>query len=74
MDTQNIQTTIDKEINPLLKLHNGSCEAVSYEDGLLGIRLQGGCAGCPSAKITLFNMIMPILKEKHEDLKDIYLV
>lgn len=75
MDMQSIQTTIESEINPMLKLHGGSCEAVSLEDGILEIRLNGGCQGCPSSKITLFNHILPILKEKHTDiLTDIRLV
>lgn len=71
---QNIQTTIDEKINPLLQLHSGGCKAVSFNGGVLKLNLHGGCAGCPSAKITLFNMIIPILKENHSDIDDVILV
>jgi len=63
-----IQKTIEQHINPLLKLHNGSAEAVSFEDGILSLAMNGGCAGCPSSKITLMNLIVPILEEKHSDI------
>lgn len=71
---EEIQKTINEEINTLLKLHNGSCEAVSLEDGVLTVRLHGGCVGCPASKITLMNLITPALKEKHPDtVKDVIL-
>ena len=69
-----INDTIDEKINPLLNLHKGSCEAVSLEEGILTIRLNGGCVGCPSAKLTLLNLILPILQENHPNtVKDVVL-
>lgn len=70
---EQIQVTIDAEINPVIKLHNGVCKAVSFEEGLLTLDLQGGCVGCPSSKITLFNGILPILQEKHPEVQDVAL-
>lgn len=69
-----IQKTIDTDIDPVVKLHNGSCKAVSFEDGLLILDLQGSCVGCPSSKITLFQGILPILQEKHPEIQDVALV
>ena len=69
-----IQATIDAEINPIIKLHNGTCRAVSFDDGVLTLDLQGGCVGCPSSKITLFSGILPILQEKHPEIQDVGLV
>lgn len=71
---EQIQNTIDVEINPIIKLHNGTCKAVSFESGLLTLDLQGGCVGCPSSKITLFQGILPILQEKHPEVEDVTLV
>lgn len=71
--TTDILTVIEQEINPVLKLHNGSCELVSFEAGLVTIRLHGGCVGCPSSKLTLFNGIMPILQERFPDVRDVEL-
>ncbi len=66
---EQVQKLIDEKINPLLKLHNGSCEVVSLDGELLSIRLNGGCVGCPSSKITLFNYVIPIIKESFPQLE-----
>lgn len=65
---ENIKKTIDKKVNPLLKLHNGSCEAVSFENGVLFVNLHGGCAGCPSSALTLLGLITPVLQEDHPEI------
>ena len=70
---EQIKTIITDEINPYLAMHAGSCEFVSYEDGVVTIRLQGGCSGCPSSQITLFNGITPILKEKLPEIQEVLL-
>lgn len=69
-----IQKTIEEEIAPILALHNGSAKAISFYEGTLELKMEGGCVGCPSSKITLFNGILPILQEKHPDIKDVVLV
>lgn len=71
---EQIRETIKNEINPILDLHSGYCEAVSVELGLLTLKMQGGCAGCPSAKMTLFNGIAPIIKKNHPIIEDFKLV
>ncbi len=68
-----IKEIIEKDINPQLQLHSGGCELVDVEDGVVTIRLFGGCSGCPSSHITLFNGIVPILKEKLPEIRDVVL-
>lgn len=68
-----IKQVITDEINPYLAMHAGSCDFVSYEDKIVTIQLQGGCSGCPSSQITLFNGIIPILKEKIPEIEDVLL-
>ena len=70
---ENIKKIIEDDINPYLQMHSGSCELVEYKDGIVTIRLFGGCSGCPSSQITLFNGITPILKEKIPEIKDVIL-
>jgi NFU1 iron-sulfur cluster scaffold homolog, mitochondrial len=72
MEEQIKQVIID-DINPYLAMHAGSCDFVSYEEGVVTIRLQGGCSGCPSSQITLFNGITPILKEKLPEIEEVLL-
>ena len=68
-----IQKVIVEDINPQLELHAGGCELIDVDDGIVTLRLFGGCSGCPSSQITLFNGIIPILKEKIPEIRDVVL-
>ena len=68
-----IKQVIKEDINPYLEMHQGGCDFVSYDDGIVTIHLYGGCSGCPSSQITLFNGITPILKEKVPSVKEVLL-
>ncbi len=71
--TDKIKEIIETDINPQLELHAGGCELIDVEDGIVTLRLFGGCSGCPSSQITLFNGIVPILKEKIPEIRDVIL-
>ena len=70
---EKIKEIIENEINPQLKMHAGGCELIDYKDGVVTVRLQGGCAGCPSSQITLLNGIAPLLKQKVPEIKEVVL-
>jgi Fe-S cluster biogenesis protein NfuA len=52
------------EIRPMLVRDGGNVELVSIEGGIVKVRLQGACAGCPMSQMTLRNGIEKVLKEK----------
>ena len=64
---------IEEEINPQLKLHAGNCELLEINNDVVTIKLIGGCTGCPSSLLTIFDSIVPILKEKIPEIKDVIL-
>ena len=72
---EQIKKVIDEDINPYLAMHSGGCELIEVDEpeGIVTLRLFGGCSGCPSSQITLFNGIVPIFKEKIPEIKDIVL-
>lgn len=70
---ERIQQVIEEDINPFLAMHQGGCELLDFEDGIVTIRMFGGCSGCPSSQITLFNGIIPIFKEKLPEVEDVIL-
>ena len=70
---EQIEKIIEEDINPYLAMHQGGCELVDYEEGVVTLRMFGGCSGCPSSQITLFNGIVPIMKEKMPEIKDVIL-
>jgi Fe-S cluster biogenesis protein NfuA len=58
-----------EKIRPQLQADGGDVELVSIEDGLVKVRLQGACAGCPMSQMTLRNGIERILKQEIPEVK-----
>ena len=63
-----VQAVLDK-IRPQLQADGGDVELVSVEEGLVKVRLQGACAGCPMSQMTLRNGIERILKQEIPEVK-----
>jgi Fe-S cluster biogenesis protein NfuA len=60
---EEVQAVIDK-IRPSLQADGGDVELVSVEDGVVKVRLQGACKGCPMSQMTLRNGIEKFLKNE----------
>jgi Fe-S cluster biogenesis protein NfuA len=60
-----------KKIRPMLQADGGDVELVDVEDGVVKVRLQGACAGCPMSQMTLKNGIEKILKEQIPEVKSV---
>ena len=55
---------IDAKIRPAIQADGGNIELVDVDDqGVVKVRLQGACAGCPSAQMTLKMGIERMLRE-----------
>jgi len=52
------------EIRPQLQADGGDVAFVSYEKGVVKVKLQGHCAGCPMSQMTLKQGIETFLKKK----------
>jgi len=52
------------EIRPMLQRDGGDVELVAIEGGVVKVRLQGACAGCPMSQMTLRNGIERVLKDR----------
>ncbi len=53
-----------KKIRPMLQADGGDVEFVEIENGVVKVRLQGACAGCPMSQMTVKNGIEKLLKEE----------
>jgi Fe-S cluster biogenesis protein NfuA len=61
---EEIEKALD-EIRPMLQSDGGNVELVEVSDeGVVLVRLQGACSGCPSASITLKQGIERAIMEK----------
>ncbi len=67
---EKVQEAIDK-IRPSLQADGGDVELVGYEDGIVTVRLQGACAGCPMSQMTLKNGIERLLKQEIPEIKSV---
>lgn len=58
-----VQKALD-EIRPNIQADGGDVELVAVQKGIVKVRLQGHCAGCPMAAMTLKQGIETHLKKK----------
>lgn len=58
---EKVQEILNK-IRPMLQADGGDVELVDVEDGVVKVRLQGACVGCPMSQMTLKNGIERLLK------------
>ena len=63
-DGAKIKEILEKEIKPMLAMHLGSLDFVGFKDGIVQVRLQGTCKGCPLSQLTLKAGVEGILKSK----------
>lgn len=55
-----IKEILDK-VKPYLQHDGGDVDFVKFEDGICYVKLQGACAGCAFADLTIANTIEDIL-------------
>jgi Fe-S cluster biogenesis protein NfuA len=58
-----------QKIRPMLQADGGDVELVDVEDGIVKLRLQGACAGCPGAQMTLKMGVERQLKQDIPEVK-----
>jgi len=60
-----------KKIRPALEADGGGIELVDVVDGVVSVRLQGACKGCPGAQMTLKMGVERVLKEEIPEIKSV---
>lgn len=61
-----------EQIRPLLQRDGGDIEFVEYTaDNIVKVKLQGHCAGCPGAQMTIKGVVEKILKESYPEIKGV---
>jgi Fe-S cluster biogenesis protein NfuA len=68
---EKVREVIEKEIKPLLMMEGGSIELVGVDDGIVKVKLQGACAGCPMSQYTLVNFVEATLRERIPGVKGV---
>ncbi len=66
---EKVEKALEK-IRPTLQADGGDVELVDVGlDGVVRVRLQGACAGCPMSQMTLRNGIERVLKKEIPEIK-----
>jgi Fe-S cluster biogenesis protein NfuA len=60
---EKVEKALEK-VRPMLQADGGDVELVDVQNGIVTVRLQGACGGCPMSQMTLKNGIERILKEE----------
>ncbi len=59
-------------IRPILQRDGGDIEFVELTaDNVVRVRLQGHCAGCPGARMTLKGIVERVLKESYPEIASV---
>ena len=67
-----IEKVLNEEVKPMLSMHGGDVKLIEVTDnGVVRVRLTGGCAGCPAAQITLVNVVENAIKSKVPQVKKV---
>ncbi|MCI6854862.1 MAG: NifU family protein [Firmicutes bacterium] len=60
------------QIRPYLQRDGGDIEFVELtEDNVVKVRLQGHCAGCPGAQMTIKGVVERLLKESYPEINGV---
>lgn len=58
-----------EEIRPVLALHGGDVEGIAFENGVLSLKMNGACDGCPLASVTLKQGIQEFMMMRIPEIK-----
>lgn len=71
---EKVESILEEKVRPYLKQHYGNVQLVSVYDGVTRIKLTGQCKNCPSARLTVENIIETALKSNLEDIREVVLI
>jgi len=67
---EKVEAAINK-IRPMLQADGGDVKLIDIVDGVVTVKLQGACAGCPMSQMTLKNGIERFLKKEIPEVKSV---
>ena len=71
---QNLNDEVEAALGKIregLRVDGGDVELVDISDGIVTVRLQGHCAGCPFSQMTLKNFIEKEIVKSVAGIKDV---
>lgn len=69
-DKDQLNKILDK-VRPALERDGGDLELIDYKKGIVEIKLQGACAHCPLADVTLKHLIEQEIQSEMPEVKEV---
>jgi len=66
-----IKDLIETYVKPAVEMDGGNIEFKSWNDGVVTVKMQGACSGCPSSTVTLQAGIEGMLKRMIPEVKSV---
>ena len=66
-----VKELIENRINVAVASHGGRIQLVDVKEGVVYIRMEGGCQGCGMANVTLTQGVEALLKQELADVKKV---
>ena len=69
---EEIEKVLSEEVRQVLSMHGGGVELIDVTDeGIVKVRLTGGCAACPMAQMTIVGVVENAIKSKVPQVKKV---
>lgn len=69
-----IEHVLNEYVRPKLAEHYGDVKVLSFQEGVLKIKMQGQCSNCPSAIFTVEGIIEKEVKEHVPEVERVELI
>ena len=66
-----IKEMLTTYVKPAVEMDGGNIEFSKYDDGIVTLKMQGACSGCPSSTVTLKAGIEGLLKRMVPEVKEV---
>ena len=68
---QKIKEVLDSRVRPAVEKDGGDIQFVSFEGGIVKVKLKGSCSGCPSSVMTLKQGVQNLLRHYVKEVKSV---
>ena len=68
-----IKDILEKKVNPILSTHEGQAHLVKVVGDTVTVKFDGACAGCPSAAVTLEEIVATAIMDELPEIKNVRL-
>jgi Fe/S biogenesis protein NfuA len=69
-----IEKVLDEKVRPELASHGGDIEIIELTEDTLKVRMKGQCSGCPSATITMEQIVEAEIKAAFPSINTVALI